>query len=165
MKVGCCVMCNLLTQKIGSKKTHVNCHVISSAAKPDPFFQVEPDFGPKIWVELGRVGPQGKKPGPIGSGWPQIGFKFGFNPIMYLINLNEPDFGSGLAPRVQIRVESGRVGPPGSKFGLIRVRLVGFIWPHYWVQYRACLKLKTNQLLICIYHNTYTSYIHWLGLN
>jgi hypothetical protein len=32
-----------------------------SAAKLDPFFRVEPDFGPKIRVELGRVGPQGKK--------------------------------------------------------------------------------------------------------
>jgi hypothetical protein len=29
----------------------------SSAAKPDPFFGVEPDFGPKIRVESGRVGP------------------------------------------------------------------------------------------------------------
>ena len=57
------------------------------AAKPDPFFRVEPDFGPKIWVESGRVGPQGRKTGPIGSGWPQIGFKFGFNSIMYP---NEP---------------------------------------------------------------------------
>ena len=46
-----------------------------SAAKPDPFFRVEPNFGPKIRVELGRVGPQGQKKGPIGSGWPQIGFK------------------------------------------------------------------------------------------
>ena len=37
----------------------------SSAAKPDPFFWVEPNFGPKIRIELGRVGPQGKKTGPI----------------------------------------------------------------------------------------------------
>ena len=29
-----------------------------SAAKPDPFFWVEPDFGPKIQVESGRVGPE-----------------------------------------------------------------------------------------------------------
>ena len=46
--------------------------------------------------------------GPIGSGWPQIGFKFGFNPIMYLI-----------------------------KFGLSRVGFVGFIWPHYNSLHRA----------------------------
>ena len=52
---------------------------------------VEPDFGPKIWVGSGRVGPDSKKTGPIRLGWPQIGFKFGFNPIMYLINPNEPD--------------------------------------------------------------------------
>ena len=53
----------------------------SSSAKPDPFFQVEPYFGPEIWVELGRVGLQGQKTDPIGSAWPQIGFKLGFNPI------------------------------------------------------------------------------------
>ena len=58
--------------------------VCTSVVKPDPFFQVEPDFGPKNRVDSGRVGPQGQKTGPIGSGWPQIGFKFGFNPIMYL---------------------------------------------------------------------------------
>ena len=85
----------------------------TSAAKPDPFFRVEPDFGPKIRVESGQVGPQGKKTGPIGLGWPKIGFKFGFNPIMYLINLNEPDLNPNL----------GRVGPPGSKFGLSWVGL------------------------------------------
>jgi hypothetical protein len=85
----------------------------NSAAKPDPFFWVEPDFGPKIRVESGRVGPQGQNTGPIRSGWPQIGFKFGFNPIMYLINPNEPN----------LNPISGRVGPPGSKFRLIRVGL------------------------------------------
>jgi hypothetical protein len=79
----------------------------SRAAKPDQFFRVEPNFGPKIWVESGRVGLQGQKPGPIGSGWPQIFFKFGFNPIMYLINPNEPD----------LNLILGRVGAPGSKFG------------------------------------------------
>ena len=51
----------------------------TSAAKPDPFFRVEPDFGPDIWVESGRICPQGQNMGPIVSGWPQIGFKFGFN--------------------------------------------------------------------------------------
>ena len=81
--------------------------LLCSAAKPDPFFRVEPDFGLKIRVESGRVGPQGQKTSPIGSGWPQIGFKFGYNPIVYLINPNEPD----------LNPLSGRVGPQGSKFG------------------------------------------------
>ena len=87
-----------------------------SAAKPDPSFRVEPNFGPKIWVESGWVGtqgPRGQKTGPIGFGWPQIGFKFGFNPIMYLINLNEPNLNPIL----------GWVWPPGSKFGLSQDRL------------------------------------------
>jgi hypothetical protein len=87
---------------------------------PTRFFRVEPNFGPKIRVESGRVGPHGQKTGPIGSGWPQKGFKFGFNLIMYLINPNEPDLNPIL----------GRVGAPGSKLGLSRVGLVGFIWPH-----------------------------------
>ena len=39
-----------------------------SVAKPNPFFQVEPDFALKIQVESGRVGLQGQKMGPIGSG-------------------------------------------------------------------------------------------------
>ena len=60
--------------------------VQTSAAKPDPFFRVQPDFGPNFRVQTGRVGPQDPKTGPIGSGWPLKGFKFGFNPIMYLIN-------------------------------------------------------------------------------
>ena len=60
--------------------------VCTSVAKPDPFFQVEPDFGPKILVGSGW--PSGSKMGPIGSVWPQIGLKFGFNPIMYLMNPN-----------------------------------------------------------------------------
>ena len=38
-------------------------------AKLDPF---EPDLGPKIRVESGWVGPQDRRTGPIGSGWPQI---------------------------------------------------------------------------------------------
>jgi hypothetical protein len=90
----------------------------SSAAKPDPFFPVETDFGHKIRVESGRDGPQDQKTGPIGSGWPQIGFRVRFNPIMYLINPNEPDLNPIL----------GRVGPPGSKFGLSRAP---------WVQIRV----------------------------
>ena len=46
--------------------------------------------------------------GSIGSGWLKKGFKFEFNPIMYLINPNEPDLNPIL----------GRVGPPWSKLGL-----------------------------------------------
>ena len=89
-------------------------------AKPNPFFRVEINFGPKSQVESGGAGPQGLTTVPIGSGWPQIGFKFGSNPIMYLINPNEPN----------LKLILGWVGPPGSKFGLSRVGLVGFIWPH-----------------------------------
>jgi hypothetical protein len=96
-----------LSCKDGSKR------VRNSAAKPDPFFWVEPNFGPKIRVEPGWVGPQGQKTGPIGSGWPQKGFKFGFNPIMYLINPNEPN----------LNPISGQAGDPGSKFGLSWVGL------------------------------------------
>ncbi len=48
-----------------------------------------------------------KKTGLIGSGWPRIGFKFRFNLIMYLLNLNEPNLNPNL----------GQLGPPGSKFG------------------------------------------------
>ena len=79
--------------------------------RPNPtlFFGLNPIFGPKIRVELGRSGSQGQKMGPIGSGWPQIGF----NPIMYLINPNKPDLNPIL----------GRVGPPGFKFGLSWVGL------------------------------------------
>ena len=33
-----------------------------------PFFRVELDFGPKIWVESGRVGPQGQNSGQIRVG-------------------------------------------------------------------------------------------------
>ena len=79
----------------------------TSVAKPDPFFGVEPDFRPKIWNKLGRIGPQGKKMGPIWLGWPQIGFKFRFVPIMFLRNPNEPDLNPIL----------GRVGPWGPNLG------------------------------------------------
>ena len=76
-------------------------------ANSDPFFWVEPNFGPQIRVELDQVAPQGPKTGPIGSGWPQIGFKFGFNPIIYVINPNEPYLNPILC----------RIGTPGSKLG------------------------------------------------
>ena len=57
--------------------------------------------------------PQGQRTGLIGSGWSQIGFNFEFSPIMYLINLNEPD----------LNPISGLAGPPGSKFRLIWIGL------------------------------------------
>ena len=65
-------------------------------------------------VESGRVGSHGQKVCPMGLCWPQIGFKIWFNPIMYLINPNEPD----------LNPISGQVGSPGSKFGLSWVGLV-----------------------------------------
>ena len=34
---------------------------LSSAAKPDPFFRVQPNFGPNFLVQTGRVGPQDQK--------------------------------------------------------------------------------------------------------
>ena len=62
----------------------------SGIVRPNPtwFFRFNPILGPRFK----RVGltPRVKKPGSIGSGWPQKGLKFGFNPIMYLIHPNEP---------------------------------------------------------------------------
>ena len=71
--------------------------------------------------------------GPIWSGWTQKGFKFGFNPIMYLINPNEPELNPSLGWVGPPGFKFGliQVGHPGSKFGLSRVGLVGFIWSHY----------------------------------
>jgi hypothetical protein len=89
---------------------------------------------------------------PIGSGWPQIEFKFGFNTIMFLVNPNEPNlnlFGVGLGPIW------GRVGPPGSKFGfswvgpqgskfgLSWVGLVGFTQPVSNLQSFRCGTVKS----------------------
>ena len=105
----------------------------SSAAKPEPFFQVQPNLGPYFWVQMGRVGPQDPKTGQIGSGWPQKGLKFGFNPIMCLINRiwTWPDPGSkiglrrvGSAFMVEIRVKFGS-GWLGS-FGCTSLELHGF---------------------------------------
>ena len=62
--------------------------MLTSAAKPDPFFWVEPDFGPKIRVESGQVGPQGQKTCPIGSGWPQIRVQIWVQPYNVL---NKPE--------------------------------------------------------------------------
>jgi hypothetical protein len=39
-----------------------------SAAKPDPFFRVQPNFGPNFWVQMGQVSPQDPITGPIRSG-------------------------------------------------------------------------------------------------
>ena len=38
---------------------HASAKDIIIAAKPDQFFWLEPNFGPKLWIESGRVGPQG----------------------------------------------------------------------------------------------------------
>ena len=38
-----------------------------SAAKNNPFFQVQPNLGPNFRVQTGRVGPQDPKTGPVGS--------------------------------------------------------------------------------------------------
>ena len=115
---------------------------------PTRFFGLNPILGLNIRVESGRVGPQGKKTGPIGSGWPQIGFKFGFNLIMYLINPKNPILGlvgpqgpnsgwvgSGWAPRVQIRAELGRVG---------QVHLAALVWTVWcnWPAISLTLKEK-----------------------
>jgi hypothetical protein len=112
----------------------------TSAAKPDPFFWVETNFGPKIWVKSGRIGPQGHKMGPIRLGWPQIGFKFGFIPIMFLINPNEPNLNSILGRVWHPGSKFGLswVGPPGSKFRLSQVRLVGFTRPDLNLQSFRC---------------------------
>ena len=73
----------------------------------------------RFWAQFlgsnGRVGPQDPKTGPIGSGWPQIGFLFGFNPIMYLKNLICFRVGFGPQGPKSGWVKSGR--PSGSKFG------------------------------------------------
>ena len=92
--------------------------ILKKLVRPTPtcFFGLNTFLDQKFG--LNRIGPQGQKTDPIGSGWPQIGFKLGFNPIMYLINPKEPD----LYPI------SGWVGPPGSKLELSRVGLARFIW-------------------------------------
>ena len=84
-------------------------------AKSDPFFWVKLNFGPQIWVELDQVAPQGPKTGPIGSGWPQIGFKFRFNPIN--LGPNPTQLNPNLDPILD------QVGPRESKFGLSWVGL------------------------------------------
>jgi hypothetical protein len=99
-------------------------HFIISEAKPDPFFWFEPDLGPKIWVESGW--PSLSK---NGSNWVELASSSNWVQIWvqpYNV-FNKLDFGSGLAPGVQIRADLGWVGTPGSKFGLSQIRLVGFI--------------------------------------
>lgn len=62
------------------------------------------------------------------------------NPIWNQFGTN---FGLSWAPRVQIGVELGWVGPPESKFGLSRVGLGGFILTalieEYHISVRAAL--------------------------
>ena len=50
-----------LTACVQAQYTYLDSNVgsgLTSAAKPDPFLLVEPNYGPKMWVELVRVGPQ-----------------------------------------------------------------------------------------------------------
>ena len=54
--------------EIFSKQDLPNYLLKSSAAKPNPFFRVQPNFRPTFRVQTGRVGPQDPKTGPIGSG-------------------------------------------------------------------------------------------------
>ena len=78
---------------------------------------------PVFRVQMGRVGPQDPKTGPIRSGWSQKGFKFGFNTIMYLLN---PIW-------TQPYPFLGRVGPSGSK---IRLSWVGLaLRVKIWVKF------------------------------
>ena len=58
--------------------------LVPSAAKPDPFLLVEPNYGPKMWVELVLRIENGFNRVELAS----IGFKIRFNPIMYLMNPN-----------------------------------------------------------------------------
>ena len=83
--------------------------------------------------------------GPIQLGWPQIGFKFGFIPIMFLINSIEPNLNPilGRVGPPGSKFVLSRVGPPGSKFRLSRVRLVGFTWPDLNLQSFRCGYLKS----------------------
>ena len=61
-----------------------------SAAKPDPFFWKEPNFGAKIRVESDWVGPQGRKIGPVGLDSNRVQIRV--QPCnVYLINSNEPN--------------------------------------------------------------------------
>ena len=106
-------------------------HHQTSAAKPDPFFGFNLILGPIFRFKRVGLALRIQKRVQLG----RVDLKFGFNPIMFLINPipTRPVFGSGWALRVQNqnRVELGRVGPQNQNSGQIRVGLVGFIWPHY----------------------------------
>ena len=54
-------------------QTRSGTFIYISATKADPFFWVQPNFGPNFQVQTGQVGPQDTKTGPIGSGWPHKG--------------------------------------------------------------------------------------------
>ena len=69
--------CLFISLANGMKKKIISDHSCTCAAKSNPFFGVQPNFGPNFWVQTGRVGPQDPKTGPIGSGWHKKGFKFG----------------------------------------------------------------------------------------
>ena len=96
------------------------------------------------------LGPQDKKTGWIGSGWPKNWYKFEFKSNMYLIN---PILGRAL--RVQIWVKSGRFGPHArvNNSGQIWVGLVRFIWPHYpgWYIFSEKLEYKIRNYLTLLW--------------
>ena len=92
----------------------------------------EPDFDPNFGLS-GRVCSQGKKTGPIGSGWPQIRFKFGFNPIMKLIWIQ---FWIGLGPQGP---NLGWVGSSWAQWGQT-LYLIGS--PHVFTNFFSQIVLK-----------------------
>ena len=54
----------------------------NSAAKPERLFELNPILDPKF--RLSRVGLALRVKKWVQSSWPQIGFKFRFDPIMYI---------------------------------------------------------------------------------
>ena len=115
MKLWCKSLVSTKYQQNKIRYENVLLLLAGRAAKPDPVFWVQPNFGLNFWVQTGWVGPQDPKMGQIGSGWPQKGFKFGFNPIMYLkYTWSKPD-------PIRFWVE---LGPRGPKLGW-----VGSGWP------------------------------------
>ena len=93
-----------------------------SAAKPDPFFRVQPNFR----VQTCRIGPQD----PIGSTSKRVQI-----PVQPYNVLNKPDlnlthFWVGLGPQGPKLGSVVSGWPSGSEFGSNSGR-VGFIWPYY----------------------------------
>ena len=113
MKLWCKSLVSTKYQQNKIRYENVLLLLAGRAAKPDPVFWVQPNFGLNFWVQTGWVGPQDPKVGPIRSGWPQKGFKFGFNSKMYFKNPILTQHDPFLC----------WVGPWGFKIGLRRVGL------------------------------------------